>query len=57
MHIRRVASPLTGAPFGQRRLLVEIVGAVQFVYITRNDHPLGVLPGALSNPISGVDSG
>src|SRR5262249_60867019 len=58
VHIRGVTPAVDGlALLGQRRLLVEIVGAVQFVHIARNDHPFGILPGTPPDPIPGVDGG
>ena len=58
VHIRGVAPAIDGfALLGQRRLLVEIVRAVEFVHIFRNDHTFGIFPGPLPDAITGVERG
>src|SRR5262249_54877664 len=40
---------------GQRRLLVDVVVAMQFVEIFGDDHTLDVLPWPLADAVAGVD--
>src|SRR5262249_11313500 len=39
---------------GQCRLLGNVVLAVQLAHVLRDDHALGVLPGALTDPVAGI---
>src|SRR5262249_43266342 len=56
VHVRGVAAAVDRlALLGQRRLLVEVVRAVQLAHVLRDHDPLGVLPRAGADPVAGVD--
>src|SRR6266850_2348849 len=58
VHVRRVAAPVDHVTLlGQRRLLGEVVLAVQLGHVLRDDDPLGVLPGARTDAVAGTDGG
>ena len=56
MLVRGVAAAVDDVAFlGQRGLLGQVVGGVQFVEILGDDNPLGVLPRPLADAVAGVD--
>src|SRR2546426_3346447 len=56
VHVRRIAAPVDHLTLlGQRRLLADVVLAVQLGYVLRDDDALGVLPGTAADAVSRVD--
>src|SRR3989442_2447228 len=56
VHIRRVATPVDHLTLlGQRRLLADVVLAVQLGHVPGDDDALGVDPGALTDAVARVD--
>src|SRR5262245_38579582 len=56
VHVRRIAAPIDLiALLGERRLLVDVVLAVQLGEVFRDDEALGVQPRAAADAVAGVD--
>src|SRR5438309_313373 len=56
VHVGSVAPAVDGLTLlGQRRLLVDVVRAVQLGHVLGHDDALGVLPGAAPDPVARVD--
>src|SRR4029450_2445563 len=56
VHVRRVAAPVDlVALFRERRLLVDVVLAVQLGEVLRDDDALGVQPRSAADAVAGVD--
>lgn len=54
--INGIATAANGLTFfGQCRLLIQVVVAVEFIHVSRHHDPFNILPGAFADSITGVD--
>ena len=56
VHVRRIAAAVDhGALLGERGLLGQVVRAMQFGDVLRDDHALGIGPRAFADAVAGID--